>query len=1083
MLPANPRPTPPAPKTSQQALMEAQTLGLLEGKEAPDMGGTHQDMNAAGMAAGVKTAGVWDLLGRLAMKAVRRPGLLTAGLAAGTTAAGLGAYARHLTGPGVIDEGNGPLASPSTGGYTAPSDMKPGGSWSWPYSVSGSGRTPPTSSSYIEPPSTGRHMLNHLLQDMQPANKALPKGLKIPFGVKTPLDSAEVPWAGEKGGSAPTDGQPKRSATGESVGLAFQHKDDDYAKGQDAWAATGKYFRNKLKAEPDPFKGLHRGKTADTWSDLAAVGGAIPSITTSPGNFAASVGRLTGNAFNRYVRKPPAPVAPTPPAMAGPRPMQKAGGVMDMILRGGAALGRKALPMLGRAIGGAEAGAGAAEGGFGGLLAARRGFGMLKQVGGPGERLIGQATFGAGKGAMLPAAAENFANPATKGFFRMGAGWGATAGGTAPSVARHEIGHGLVEGAQTALGNGMQAPAGTPWLARQAAGMMNSQRSAIRGLGGIANETFAHAAEGRTGLGQVARGANFLFNPDKTLAYRGAIAQQSPLVGNLWAGGTTAGAVGAGGAGVYGAGRMLGKQGGMLDFTARLVSRFGPKLLGHLGRLASGAAEGFGATNRAVGGQMSNLPGFFSPPKLLPLGLAAGAGAAGAGAFAAGAGKQGEDAFAEGFFQACAAKGLTEAEAKAAVEKAAEFAPEAAAELRAGLEKRAGPVDWAATKALPWALKAAPKALGAIRRVAATPGVGAAVAKQVLPTAGGMAAGGWAGTEANLPGNVDTGLGFHVNVPGMVAGGMAMNPYLRKLAPAASQAGRTAFWGSQAGALGDTAARQFGVDTGGWGARLGLAGGLGVGGARAGNAVLPGLVPGSRALSQAARGFKNFTQAGWMAPLRMGSSAANYMTGGGYKVPSMLAKWPGMIPAGRAGLAGGRLAALGMIGTAGGAAMGALRNQGHEEIQRAYEKFRPQVANDAAEFGDAYLKDRIPQVAQMAGQQADQWLGNKAQQLGMVDPGTGQVHPTYALFHALGMDPTKMSAMQRLLMLGGGAAGVGGLATGNPLLTALGGAAGLGGMAMGGARPHMPPMSGWAASQLQPRNEWAAQQAMNQHGG
>lgn len=941
MLPANPRPNQPAPKTSAQALMEAQTLGLLEGKQAPDAAGVGPDMNAAGMAAGVKTA-LWHKL------------------------------AAH-----------------------------------------------------------------------------------------------------------PTDGHPQRSATGESTGLAFQHKDDDYAKGQAAWAATGKYFRggSKLTAEPDPFKGEHRGKQADTWSDLGRVQQSVPGIVTNPGHFAASMGQLAGNAFRRFTRPPAAP-APAPPTMAGPHPIQKVGGIWDGALRGGMALGRKALPFLGR-LGGAaaEGGGAAAEGGFGGLLAARRGFGMLKQVGGPGERLIGNSMWGAGKGAMLPTAAAKFADPATKGFFRMGGGWGATAAGSAPSVARHEIGHGLVEGAQTALGNGLQAPAGTPWLARQAAGMMNSQRAAIRGLGGIANETFAHAAEGRTGLGQVARGANFLMNPDKTLAYRSLIAQQSPTVANLWAGGTTAGAVGTGGAGVYGAGRLLGKQGGALSFATSLISRFGPRVLSHLGRLASGAAEGFGATNRVVGGQMSNLPGFFSPPKLLPLGLAA----AGGGALAAGAAKQGDDAFADGFFAACEAKGLSVDEMVAAVEKAAEFAPEAAGELRAALEKRAGPATWllgAGAKYGPQALNWGKNvALPAVKGLASKPGVLAATGK----TLGGAVAGGYIGTEANLPGNVDTGLGFHVNAPGVLAGAAAMNPAFRRIAPGASAALRAGGWGGGAGTVLDESAKQFGVDTGGWGARLGLAGGLGVGAGRAAYPLASPSSPAARTFATAAMRLKNFTQAGWATAPRVAASAGNWMTGGGYKVPAWAAKMPGMVPVGRAGLAGTRLAGLGFLGSAAGYGMAAMRNKATEEVGQMYEKFRPQVTEDAYGAADNYLNTRIPQVAGMAGQHIDKYLAQKAQQLGMVDPGTGQVHPTYALFHAMGMDPTRMSPVQRMLMLGGGAAGVGGAVTGNPLLTALGGAAGLGGMAMGGGH-QATPMSGWAASQLQP-NEWQKQLAINARGG
>ena len=57
---------------------------------------------------------------------------------------------------------------------------------------------------------------------------------------------------------------PKRSATGESEGLTFAHKEDDYAKGQDAWEATSKYFKggSKVKKEPNPYLGKHANAPA-----------------------------------------------------------------------------------------------------------------------------------------------------------------------------------------------------------------------------------------------------------------------------------------------------------------------------------------------------------------------------------------------------------------------------------------------------------------------------------------------------------------------------------------------------------------------------------------------------------------------------------------------------------------------------------------------------------------------------------------------------------------------------------------------------------------------------------------------------
>lgn len=65
----------------------------------------------------------------------------------------------------------------------------------------------------------------------------------------------------QKAAAQAQDGKmsPARSATGESKGLTFAHKDDDYAKGQDAWEATSKYFKggSKVKNEPNPYMGKH----------------------------------------------------------------------------------------------------------------------------------------------------------------------------------------------------------------------------------------------------------------------------------------------------------------------------------------------------------------------------------------------------------------------------------------------------------------------------------------------------------------------------------------------------------------------------------------------------------------------------------------------------------------------------------------------------------------------------------------------------------------------------------------------------------------------------------------------------------
>jgi len=55
---------------------------------------------------------------------------------------------------------------------------------------------------------------------------------------------------------------PRLSATGDSSGLTFAHKSDDYAQGQDAWGSLHKYFKggSKLRSQPSPLTGKHRGE-------------------------------------------------------------------------------------------------------------------------------------------------------------------------------------------------------------------------------------------------------------------------------------------------------------------------------------------------------------------------------------------------------------------------------------------------------------------------------------------------------------------------------------------------------------------------------------------------------------------------------------------------------------------------------------------------------------------------------------------------------------------------------------------------------------------------------------------------------
>jgi hypothetical protein len=148
---------------------------------------------------------------------------------------------------------------------------------------------------------------------------------------------------GKRAAQAP-DGRlsPARSATGESTGLSFAHKDDDYAQGQAAWAATSKYFKggSRVKKEPSPFEGRHRGaeKHAGLGSALGNLGkrlmGGFRGFMANPAAQAAERGAARAlpaaehtlpqtlpQAASRFpVARPfaPPPGAPVPHAPAAP---------------------------------------------------------------------------------------------------------------------------------------------------------------------------------------------------------------------------------------------------------------------------------------------------------------------------------------------------------------------------------------------------------------------------------------------------------------------------------------------------------------------------------------------------------------------------------------------------------------------------------------------------------------------------------------------------------------------------------------------------------------------------------------------
>jgi len=145
----------------------------------------------------------------------------------------------------------------------------------------------------------------------------------------------------------------------------------------------------------------------------------------------------------------------------------------------------------------------------------------------------------------------------------------------------------------------------------------------------------------------------------------------------------------------------------------------------------------------------------------------------------------------------------------------------------------------------------------------------------------------------------------------------------------------------------------------------------------------------------------------------------------------------------------------------------------------------------------------VADVTPHLGNYADEWMTQR----GLLDPQTGQVNTgnlmggltggVDKLFQAIGMNPGRMSPLQKLMILGGTVTGAGGLIGGAPGMAAGGGLAALGGLlpyllqsqGQHGAAPQSYTQAGYSAlppGQLgyappnQPgyRNEWQHQQQM-----
>lgn len=314
-LPVNPRPSQPSPKTSQQAMQEANMLGLQEMKNTPDASGA-EDLKDQGMAMGAKMA-LYQLhpntaFWKSAFSAVPEGMFASTGLPLFQKAMQMNKQAppKPQEVPALKQADlSGPLSSMRP--MSAGDPNTPNVSYAQPRSVPNLAPTPaaplPGGPAMTSGPTsavpagakTGADVEDSRYSRAWATNADPRFGAKCPhcgshdtIGARAAKMSADGSYLGPantacngcgngfsvdidavKSAAQAHDGSytPKRSATGESTGLSFANRPDDYAQGQEAWAATSKYFKTGgRKKAPNPFVGDHDGKQAEALSPFAS---------------------------------------------------------------------------------------------------------------------------------------------------------------------------------------------------------------------------------------------------------------------------------------------------------------------------------------------------------------------------------------------------------------------------------------------------------------------------------------------------------------------------------------------------------------------------------------------------------------------------------------------------------------------------------------------------------------------------------------------------------------------------------------------------------------------------------------------
>lgn len=360
------------------------------------------------------------------------------------------------------------------------------------------------------------------------------------------------------------------------------------------------------------------------------------------------------------------------------------------------------------------------------------------------------------------------------------------------------------------------------------------------------------------------------------------------------------------------------------------------------------------------------------------------------------------------------------------------------------------------------------------------------------------------------------GLGFATGYGGRAGQNLRMGGPLRRFGvggPAQALMGRWA--GSGVGMLADAGAQQMGLQSiqgydeagnpimGGPGfQRLFSTLGTGVGALRGMGTSMGGLarVPGIRG-TQAGRAL---TAAG-LQTRRAGEGMASAVYAGpraiwnaarGKPIAGVMGQTPSM--AGQIG----RVAGLGGLMYMGGPMM--MKSIGESVGQHAMNSVAPQMgqmADQVMNVADERMMGRLGELGLLDqnGQFSLQRPAANAVRGGMQQIGQQLGQATDPLFRSLGLDPSRMSGAQRALIMGGSAVGLGGAATGNPMVAGAGGTAAAAGLLpyilqnpqaasqfshlFGGPQGQGQGQGQQPGNQMTARNEWEHQLNQNQGRG